>query len=151
VPLADSRAVAAFNYTSLDPAVTGSQFGNTFKDGHSKQFRPAAVELCFGLSVDELLAMNAIAPPSLVKIDVDGTELSILKGMSTLLRGSSRPRSVQVELNVGEHDAVEGFMIEHGYRLDHRHFTLDGERQLGAGKSPQSIAHNAVFVPVSPA
>lgn len=151
LPLADSRTVAAFNYTSLEPAVTGSQFGNTFKDGHSKVFRPAAVELCFGLSVDELVAMNAIAPPALVKIDVDGTELAILKGMSALLKGASRPRSVQVELNVGEHDAVEGFMAEHGYRLDHRHFTLDGERQRAAGKPLASIAHNAVFVPVSPA
>jgi FkbM family methyltransferase len=149
LPLSDSRTVASFNYTSLDAAVTGSQFGNLFKDGHSKEFRPAAVELCLGLSVDELVAMKAIEPPALVKIDVDGIELSILKGMAALLRSAARPRSIQVELNVGEHDAIEGFMAQHGYRLESRNFTLNGEKQRAAGKPLQSIAHNAVFVPVS--
>jgi FkbM family methyltransferase len=151
IALSDARTVAAFNYTSLDASVTGSQLGNTFKDGRNKPFVPAAIETCVALSVDELIGAGAIAAPNLVKIDVDGTELKILKGMSGLLTGETRPRSVQVELNAGEHEAIDAFFKGVGYAMDHRHFTLDGEKRRAAGVALENIAHNAVFVPVSAA
>ena len=145
VPLADQRMVAKFNYKTFEAASTGSQLNQTHVSG--KEFTPEATEIVLGLSVDELIAASAIAAPHHVKIDVDGIELSILNGMRTLLAGPQRPRSVQVELNVGEHEAVETFMVEAGYTLDHRHFTLIGQRQMQAGKQLAQIAHNAVFVP----
>jgi FkbM family methyltransferase len=145
VPLADKRMIATFNYKELYPSSTGSQLDSTNVSG--KEFIPAASEVVLGLSVDELLSVKAIDAPHHVKIDVDGIELAILRGMSGLLTSEERPRSVQVELNVGEHDAIESFMTTVGYALDHRHFTLNGKKQLAAGKDLASIAHNAVFAP----
>jgi FkbM family methyltransferase len=144
-PLADQRMVATFHYKDLAPSSTGSQLDSTNVSG--KEFIPAASEVVLGLSVDELIEAKAIDPPHHVKIDVDGIELSILRGMAELLGAPQRPRSVQVELNVGEHEAIEGFMASKDYRLDHRHFTANGKRQLAEGKDVSRIAHNAVFTP----
>lgn len=145
VALSDQRMIAAFNYKDLSPSSTGSQLGATHVSG--KAFKVAATEVVLGLSVDELLDIKAMAPPHHVKIDVDGIELPILRGMSRLLASPDRPLTVQVELNVGEHEAVESFMASQGYRLDHRHFTAIGKKQMAAGKDVSQIAHNAVFVP----
>lgn len=145
VALADKRMFATFNYKDLEPSSTGSQLDSTNVSG--KEFIPAASEVCLGMSVDELIEVKAIEAPHHVKIDVDGIELAILRGMGGLLSSEARPKSVQVELNLGEHEAIEGFMRQFGYKLDHRHFTLDGKRQLAAGKDAGAIAHNAVFVP----
>jgi len=144
-PLADRRMVATFYYKDLSPSSTGSQLDATHVAG--KEFIPAASEVVLGLSVDELIEAKAIEAPHHVKIDVDGIELSILQGMSALLGSPERPLSVQVELNVGEQEAIESFMSAKGYKLDHRHFTANGKRQLAAGKQISQIAHNAVFVP----
>ena len=83
----------------------------------------------------------------MIKIDVDGIELKILQGMKRLLVSDNRPRSIQVELNLGEQEDVVSFLEEHGYGLDHRHLTLQGKHYVEAGKSMSEIAHNAVFVP----
>ena len=85
-------------------------------------------------------------PPNLVKIDVDGLELGILAGMTTLLKSKERPRSIQVELNVGQEDAIIKFLTDFGYKLDHRHFTQHGKKLLSRGVDISPIAHNAVFV-----
>ncbi len=145
MPVADRRMVATFQYRDLGAASTGSQLNSTQVNG--KVFRPLASELCIGLPVDELVASEAIRAPHVVKIDVDGIELDILKGMQGLFTSAERPRSVQVELNVGEQDAIIDYMASQKYRLESRHFTLDGKRQLAAGKDVAKIAHNAIFAP----
>lgn len=147
IPVSDTREVAQFNYTSLSPSVTGSQFGSTFKDGTNKAFRPSAQELCVSSSVDELVAIGAIRPFHHAKIDVDGIELKILMGMKGQLTGPSRPRTVQVELNVGQQDQIIGFMASCGYALAERHFTLSGQKQLAKGIDTSKITHNAIFTP----
>ena len=147
IPLTDAREIAAFNYTSLKASESGSQFGSTVRDGQGQSFVPVVRELCLGVSVDELLDSAAIQPPDLVKIDVDGIEHRILVGMARLLTAARRPRSVQVELNVGEHEAIEGLMASYGYKLDHRHLTAIGMKRKAAGVPMAQIAHNAVFVP----
>ncbi len=146
--LADKRMLAPFNYTSFEPSVTGSQLGSAQTNGSGKPFSAAATEICLAVSVDELIEAKAMEPPDLVKIDVDGIELAILKGMAKLLGSSRPPRAVQVELNVGEQDAIVQWMKTTGYELHHRHFTSGGERALREGRSVESIAHNAVFSPV---
>ena len=67
---------------------------------------PVASEMVCGSRVDHLVETGVIRAPTLVKIDVDGNELAILRGMTGLLRGRQRPRAVQVELKAGEHDAI---------------------------------------------
>ena len=150
VALGDRRFVAPFNYKSFESSETGSQLGTTLSDGGARnEFSPVTTELCLATTIDDLIEMGAIKAPHLVKIDVDGLELNILAGMSTLLQSAERPRGVQVELNVGEQDAIINFFTGVGYQLDHRHFTMHGEGLRAKGVDVAKIAHNAVFVPRS--
>jgi FkbM family methyltransferase len=146
-PLSDTAGVVAFNYASLKAASTASQLGHTRLAGCSEHFEPVACELVLASTVDALMTAAAIRPPTLVKIDVDGNELGILRGMRILLCGPSRPRALQVELNVGEQDRTEAFLRECGYTLSQRHFTYAGQRALSSGKPLAQVAHNAIFRP----
>ncbi len=145
--LADVRKVLRFNYVSLESASTGSQLGSNRVETSNETFTPVASELLPAMTVDDLIAEGAIERPSLVKIDVDGIELAILKGMRGLLGGPERPRSVQIEVNRGESRGIDDFMTACGYRLKDRHFTMSGERRAGAGIDPDLIAHNAEYSP----
>jgi FkbM family methyltransferase len=145
--LSDSSVTLEFNYSSLASASSGSQLGHSRVAGKDRSFAPVAREMMTATSVDRLIAEGAILPPSLVKIDVDGNELAILKGMRTLLGGADRPRSLQVELNVGEQAPITTFLAELGYRPIERHFTSAGKRASARGLSLDQIAHNAIFQP----
>lgn len=116
-------------------------------------------ELKVAQSVDSLIAQGAIRTPNVVKIDVDGIELSILAGMRGMLTSAGKPRSVQVECAPDDGEDIARVMAECGYRLVQRHATMAGNKQLarvsggadGGGADEQAamlrIAHNAVFEP----
>jgi len=148
-PLSSEIAVKVFNYKDLQSAVTGSQFGSNKPDPAKEPFAPVAKELAIAFSVDELIRASAISPPDLIKIDVDGLEYSILQGMVELLNSSKKPRSIQVELNIGEQEKIEYFMSQNGYSLVNRHFTSKGAAQKSRGLETSQIAHNAIFEPVA--
>lgn len=145
--LSDREGMLAFNYASLAAASTASQLGHRRVAGSAAEFAPVATEMVFATSVDRLIEAGTIEPPTLVKIDVDGNEIAILRGMAALLGGKRRPRAVQVELNVGEHDAIAGLMQDAGYALARRHFTHAGKAAQDAGVPIERIAHNAIFAP----
>lgn len=145
--LSDREGVLAFHYASLESASTASQLGHRRIPGSDREFDPVASEMVFSTSVDALLTQGMIRAPHLIKIDVDGNEIAILRGMSGLLRGASRPRAVQVELNVGEQDQITDFMRQCGYDIAYRHFTQAGKLARSKGAPIEDIAHNAVFRP----
>jgi FkbM family methyltransferase len=145
--LSDADGLFEFNYQALSSASSASQLGHRRVPGSSDEFEPVATEMVYGTSVDRLVEAGTIRPPTLIKIDVDGNELPILRGMSRLLAGPARPRAVQVELNVGEHESISAFMRERGYALVTRHFTHEGKNALGRGEAVAAIAHNAIFAP----
>jgi len=147
--LSDKPGVARFNYVSLNSASTGSQLGRTKMAASTseREFKPVASETVLSTTIDHLLQQGAIEPPHLVKIDVDGIELSILRGMDGLLRGQNRPRSVQVEVNVGEQETIINYMFNCGYDVIEHAFTKAGAAKIAAGVDPAIIAHNVVFAP----
>jgi hypothetical protein len=67
--------------------------------------------------------------------------------MKQTLSGPSRPRSIQVEANKGQKSELQRFMSEHGYKVDHAHFTRRGKQLKSQGVPEDQIAHNVVFVP----
>jgi FkbM family methyltransferase len=148
--LSDRPAVARFNYSSIVGGSSGSQFGHVRAAGKATEFAPVAREMVLGTSVDALLAEQAIASPALIKIDVDGNELPILRGMRALLTGTNRPRAVQVEMNVGEQDAIKEFLAECGYEHAAAHFTRAGKNAAARGLPISAIAYNAIFRPTPP-
>ena len=144
--LTDSAGVFPFHYISLTPGSSGSQLHDAI-DMHESRFEPLVTEMKYGTSIDELICSGALRAPDVIKIDVDGNEARILRGMRELLSGASRPRIISVEVNARERDSLFGYMESQGYAFSGRNDTMGGLRQIKAGANPESVAYNAIFKP----
>ena len=149
VALADVPGCFPFHYTSSRAGSSDSQLGSTRRAGGA-EFTPRISALKQATSVDRLIGDGVLPPPDHVKIDVDGLELPILKGMSDLLKGPDRPRTIQVEINPGEGALIAGFMEYSGYHLDNKHYTRAGQRKIDVGGDPEVYGYNAVFASTAP-
>lgn len=135
-----------FHYMDLAGGSAMSQLDET-QDDTGKEFVPQITELKYAAAVDSLVRDSLIRPADLVKIDVDGNEVDILRGMNDLLRSEHRPRSIQTEINGRNADEVVVFMAANGYQLVARHYTALGKQQLETVEDPTSVGHNAIFEP----
>ncbi len=102
-------------------------------------------EVMLAQTGDTLIAEGAIRPPNAVKIDVDGTELAILRGMREMLTGQGRPRTLQVECSPWNTRDIEALLAGFGFTLAQRHATMAGTKRLAKGFEVAEIVHNAVF------
>jgi hypothetical protein len=102
-------------------------------------------ELKYATTIDDLIESKKIQPPQHVKIDVDGNEMSILRGMSRLLKGTDKPTSIQVELDKDEKEEILGFMQSNNYFCKEKHYTAAGIRKIDEGQDPERQVCNAIF------
>lgn len=144
--LADQDGYFPFNYLSNAPGSSESQLSARHRST-GEAYTPAIAELKFAATLDQLIAGGHLVPPDHVKIDVDGNELLILRGMSELLSGGRRPRSLQIEINQRYKEELFAFMEQHGYALERKHYTRTGLRKIEAGGDPEAYGYNAVFRP----
>lgn len=141
--LHDQEGFIKFYYSSQLPGTSGAQLGNRLtEDG--KQFVPRAVEVKHCISIDRLLQLGVIRPPNVVKMDVDGNEFHILKGMVEALQQKDL-RTIQVEIHPKDRLAIEAFLYGQGFEMHDRHYTEKGKERLAAGEKPLEIPHNAVY------
>lgn len=145
-PLSDREGFEDFNYYDWTIGSSRSQLGKTL-DEYGHPFNPVCRELKIVTTIDHLVSSGAIKPAAHVKIDVDGNELLILKGMQSLLKGSERPKSLQVEVNVNYGKELIPFMEVNGYYLVSKSFTLTGKRKISQGVDESELPYNAVFKP----
>jgi FkbM family methyltransferase len=79
------------------------------------------------IALDDWIAENKVAPPELIKIDVEGGEAAVLEGMSSTLK-SDRP-AILIELHGPEATgAVQKILASAGYAL---HAMRGGYPELG--------------------
>ncbi|GIX14444.1 MAG: hypothetical protein KatS3mg118_2403 [Paracoccaceae bacterium] len=135
---------APFLYKRLREGASGSQLAIP---GHPVMTRQEGAELKYGLTVDSMVAQGVIRPPTHVKIDTDGIELQITRGMAGLLGRPDRPRAILVEVQPGELDAQRDFMAGHGYRLAEAHTVGKWQRLRDRGTPLGQLAFNALFLP----
>lgn len=145
--LTDSPGVFPFHYLSMVPGSSGSQL-HAAVGADEANYVPLVTEMKYGTSLDALVEAGAMRAPDVVKIDVDGNEARILRGMRGLLTGNHRPRIISVEVNEREKDALFGFMEENGYAFSGRNDTMGGLRQINEGADPEMVAYNAIFRPI---
>jgi FkbM family methyltransferase len=142
-PLNDSSGFFPFDYRSAEP---GSALSRLESEGAvGEEFAPVSTELKYATSVDALVADGVIPPADLVKLDVDGNEPLILRGMKTHLSESHRPRAAQVEIQPETREEVYELMQENGYEAAERHDTFAGAALIEAGMHPDRVVHNVVF------
>ena len=94
-----------------------AEFGTTQTGGEREHQSVVAITLDW--------LMESLPAPSLVKIDVEGAELEVLKGASRLFE-TIRP-IVLCEVIPASEPGVTEFFKDHGYQI------FDGELPLGSG------------------
>ena len=102
-------------------------------------------ELKYATTIDDLIESKKIRPPQHVKIDVDGNEMSILRGMSQLLKHTDRPKSIQVELDKDYKEEILDFMKSNNYFCKEKHYTAAGIKKIEEGQDPEQQVCNAIF------
>jgi len=135
-PLDDVSTVRQFHYTSLRPGSSGHQLGHTVSET-GRPFTPAISVFAQSLRLDDL---QGLRPPTVVKIDVDGLELAILRGMAW-----PWPRSLQVEVHAKDRHAIAAYLAGQGYTVSGRHYTQLGQQAVDRGADPDSVTDNAIF------
>jgi FkbM family methyltransferase len=141
-PLYQDNTFLPFCYFSTEP---GSSFSQLFSiDESAWGMRQTQIsELKCAVSIDSMIASGTLPAPDHVKIDVDGGESLILRGMDRLLASSEKPKSIQVEMGKASEDEIVAIMEAHGYDLTTKHYTRDGLNLIERGVEPKS--YNAVF------
>lgn len=142
--LDEEEGYGAFNYWSHKAGTSRHQLNNTtLEDGD--QFTPAACERKHFTTLDRLVARWGFAPPTHIKIDVDGNEMRVLRGMEDSLK---TVRSLQVEVHPTTQDEVDAYFSAHGFHLVERHYTANGKAAMRDGVPVAVIPHNAVYEPI---
>jgi FkbM family methyltransferase len=145
LPLGNELNFGMFNYQSLAAASSTSQFeGNSYE---GDVFVPKYSELKYCVSVDYLLSLGLIKPAQMVKIDVDGLDYEVLKGMEGMLREKSRPRSIQIELGTSSMQPILDLLEDVGYKIVERHWTEAGHAHIAAGGVPEAYPHYGICWP----
>lgn len=136
VALHDADTWLPFHLISLRGGASGHQLG----EGQGAVVREQKI----ARRADTLVAERVIPPPTLVKIDVDGHEPAILRGMwNTLTR--TPPRSLQVEVQPETRKVIPDLLEPMGYTFRERHDTMAGALRLKDGAAPAGVAHNAIW------
>ena len=102
IALSDKTGIETFNYSNLEPGGAVHALGDAV-DAEGYAFVPVAQQSVLGYRLDDLIQAFNIPIPNHIKIDVDGIEFSVLKGMEESLDHSSM-RSIILELNEGRGD-----------------------------------------------
>lgn len=115
--LSASTGIARFNYTSFQGGTSLHTLGEAV-DYKGEKFEPMYRQEMLSFSIDDLVSRFGFAPPTLMKIDVDGTELNIIEGAAQVLTGTS-VKSVILEIceRRGTRAKIVDCMLSHGFSL----------------------------------
>lgn len=134
--LAGDHGWRPFSYHGLEAGISDNQLGIE---------RDGITEIKWSTLVDDLIFDKILPQPTLVKIDVDGTEPNIVEGMRIACLRDPRLRSVQVEVNPGCAEILSRQFSKAGFLTSQCHDTANGQAARAAGMNPESIAYNRIF------
>ena len=142
--LNDQSGFFTFNYRTNKAGTSDSQLSSTQAVSLAEQ-HPQILESKYSASIDSLIASGKFAAPHHIKIDVDGNELLILRGMKDLLSSPQRPRTIQVEIDKDSRIEIPRFMEAHHYVSAEKHFTRAGLKHIERGGAPEDNTFNMIF------
>ena len=123
--LADKNSVSHLLLNNFGTGMSHHDYGVTSRPRSSEPMRQGAV----GFSLDQLLADGVIPPPDHIKIDVDGHEHLVVKGMRKFLEGDHL-KTILVECDPRWPHVLEtvDMMLGMGYvyNVDEFRLTRDG-------------------------
>jgi FkbM family methyltransferase len=142
--LNDESNFFPFNYRTSKAGASNSQLASSQAVSFAEQ-HPEICELKYSASIDSLITSGKFAAPHHIKIDVDGNELLILRGMKDLLSSPQRPQSIQVEIDKRSRVDIPQFMEAHHYVASERHFTRAGLKHIERGGAAEENTFNMIF------
>ncbi|HKP47724.1 MAG TPA: FkbM family methyltransferase [Pyrinomonadaceae bacterium] len=121
--LSDETTIGQFNYHNQIPGGSLHTFGKAI-DHVGNVFEPEYVQPMLSFRIDDLIEQFKVPVPNHIKIDVDGIELSVLRGADRTL-ANPVVRSVLVELEQGESEqAITAFLQSKGFKLNSKYTRL---------------------------
>ena len=99
-------------------AVTTFNDSNVFNKmlRKSKANNSQSINQIMSLSIDDLIEKNILKKPDLIKIDVDGNELEVLKGCRKTLKNNKK-MSILIEIRKETYKLVSSILKEIGFNL----------------------------------
>lgn len=120
VALSDRTLIGDFHYYNLMAGGALNSFGEAINDKGEK-FEATLKHALFCFRADDLVKMFGISSPTHIKIDVDGLEMSVLKGAEKCL-ASPTARSVIIEVGRPEQaEEVRQFLGRLGFEQKSGH------------------------------
>ena len=110
------------------------------RPGPSRQKRPGRVIQIECRTADELVSEEAVPPPSVVKIDTEGHEPAVLRGMEKTIR-NHKPKIFFEHISMTDEEILQS--VPDGYEL---YTVADSDGELHAGFN-RSIGHNSALIP----
>ena len=113
----NETVLSQLNVSALDPGKAGHSFRQPIgSDG--KEYSPVFAQSVLGFDLDHLVKLFSMPKPNFIKIDVDGNDHLVARGMATLLSDPCL-RGIAIELNLEERredrdiiEWIEGFGFE---------------------------------------
>ena len=121
IALSDKTRIDNFNYHNLTPGGAIHALGEAV-DSEGEDFVPVLKQPVLSYRSDDLIKRFEMPVPNHIKIDVDGTEFFILRGMEETL-GDPSVRSILLELNEGrgQNGRVIEFLTQKGFEIHSKH------------------------------
>jgi FkbM family methyltransferase len=99
---------------------------------------------CIGFSLDHLVESKAVAEPDHIKIDVDGHENKVIRGMARLLaRGAPRTLLMECDSSLPATAAMVSELLQRGWQVNPDQLRLTREGLRPAGKVMDELKRGA--------
>lgn len=118
VALSDKTAIGKFHHQNLVPGGALHSLGEAV-DSNNNTFTPVFIQPVLSYTIDDLIKEFKIPLPNHIKLDVDGIEMSILKGAKEMFY-SPQLKSILVEMN-HDKDEIITYLAERGFYASARH------------------------------
>lgn len=142
----DDDTFLPFHYQHVMAGSSGSQLRDPI-DENGKTFVPELTEWKHVTKADSLI-WHGLNRPQVIKIDVDGHELSVLRGMRRILDVDSLQspvRSLQVEVHPKNGLDIRAWLEKYDFAQTGRHRSSLGEASIAEGCDPEKVFANAVY------